>query len=428
MAASLLRSVKRHPLPALLLFAVLALAISVRLFFNGGMMGFDWTFPYFSGAANFERLFDWRISPSDYQFAQQLAPSDYVQYRHQASVDTVSYGVNSYGYVLVALLARTLFFGLGDVQAVIALQLAAHALISLIFMIFFFVDTKSRIAFVLLYVANPLVIYFTTYPFYYFWLCIPSACCAALLLRPFWASQILLLATPLLLVSLLIRPTTLFLCLLIYGIAFRALPGRRLSIAVPALSVFVAGVVLLSTVNPRLPPWHTMYVGLGAYPNSSGVSALSDNEGYSYFANQTGIRISTSPVDGNWGDPDLMKSYGNVVRSRYFLCLLAEPGRALVNALINLGQVFSVGYIVGSPGLSLLSSLVGWFVAAYLLVRGQILWVLAIVASAFSFFWYFPPIPAYNFAAYFLLACGLICSLPPSFLRSADHSGANRLP
>jgi hypothetical protein len=427
MAVSLFRLIKRHPLPAVLLFAVVAFAMSVRLFFNGGMMGLDWTFPYFSGAANFERLFDWQISPSDYHSAQHLAPSDYVRYRHLPTTGTVSYGLNSYGYVLVALLARSLFQGLGDVQSVIALQLVAHALIGVVFLVYIFAETKSRIAFVFLYVANPLVVYFATFPFYYFWLCIPSACCAALLLRPCWGRQILLIATPLMLISLLIRPTTFFLCLLVYVFAFRALPGRRLSIVLPALSIFMAGVVVMSSLNPRLPPWHTMYVGLGAYANSSGVSRLSDDEGYRYFTDQTGVKISTSPVSGNWGQPVLMKSYGQVVRARYFHSLIAQPARVLANALLNFGQVFSVGYIVDNPALSLLSSLVGWCVAAYLLVRGQALWVLAIVASALSFFWYFPPIPAYNFAAYLLLACGLICSLTSRAPLPADRSRASRV-
>lgn len=425
MAVSFLRVIRRHPLPVVLLFAIVAFGVSVRLFFNGGMMGLDWTFPYFSGAANFDRLFEWRISPSDYQLAQQLAPADYIRYRHQATADTIPYGLNSYGYVLVAMFARALFQRMGDVQSVIALQLAVHALISALFLVCFFADFRSRVAFVVLYVANPLVIYFATYPFYYFWLCLPSACCAALLLRPGWARQILLLATPLLLLALLIRPTTLFLCLLVYGLAYRALPGRRLSVVVPALAVFIAGVIAISALNPRLPPWHTMYVGLGAYPNASGVSTLSDGEGYRYFAERTGVEISTSPVSGNWGQPALMKAYGHVVRAGYLRALLAQPGRVLLNALLNLGQVFSVGYVVDSLPLSLLSSLVGWCVAAYLLLRGQILWMLAIVASALSFFWYFPPIPAYNFAAYLLLACGLICSLRPVAPQRADRSPAS---
>lgn len=426
MAAYFLRLIRRHPLLVVLLFAIVAFVVSVRFFFNGGMMGLDWSFPYFSGAANFERLFEWRISPSDYQLAQQLAPADYMRYRHQATADTIPYGLNSYGYVLVAVFARALFQRLGDVQSVIALQLAVHALISALFLVCFFADSRSRIAFVVLYVANPLVIYLATYPFYYFWLLLPSVCCAALLLKPDWAQLILLLATPLLLLALLIRPTPLFLCLLVYGFAYRALPGRRLSVVVPALTVFIAGVIAISALNPRLPPWHSMYVGLGAYANVSSVSTLSDGEGYRYFAERTGIEVSTSPVSGNWGQPELMKSYGNVVRAGYVRALLAQPVRLLLNALLNLGQVFSVGFIVDSLPLSLLSSLLGWCVAAYLLLRGQILWVFAIVASALSFFWYFPPIPAYNYAAYLLLVCALICSLRPVDRRQADRFASIR--
>ena len=422
---SLRRSFGSHPLIAVLLVALLAGVIAVRLFHNGGMMGLDWSFPYFSGAANFKRLFDWQISPSDYQLAQQLPLSEYAHYRHHASAVTVPYTINSYGYVLVAVLARILFKGMGDAHAVIALQLAVHALISALFLIFFFTKTASRLAFVVLYAANPLVIYFATYPFYYFWLCIPSACCASMFLRPSWSRPILLISTPLLLLALLIRPTTIVLCLLIYAYAFRTFARDRWGLVVPALALFVAGVVLISSVNPRQPPWHTMVVGLGAYPNASGVTSLSDDAGYRLFTEKTGVPITTSPVNGNWGQPALMKSYGSVLRARYLQVLIADPLRQIANALINLGQLFSIGYIVDNVGLSILSSLFGWAVAIYLLVRGQLAWVLAIVASALSFFWYFPPIPAYNFASYLLLACGLISSLPwlaPSQVEPSDQS------
>lgn len=421
---SLRRSFAPHSLVGVLLLALVAGVIAVRLFHNQGMMGLDWSFPYFSGAANFKRFFDWQISPSDYQLAQQLPLSEYAHYRHQASAETVPYAINSYGYVLVAVLARFLFQGMGDAQAVIGLQLAVHALISVLFLCVIFASTRSRLAFVVLYVANPLVIYFATYPFYYFWLCIPSACCAALLLRPRWGREILLLSTPLLLLALLIRPTTIFLCLLIYAYAFRALPRDRWGLVVPCLVLFVAGVVMISSVNPRQPPWHTMVVGLGAYPNASGVTSLSDDAGYRLFKEQTGIPITTRPVSGNWGQPALMKSYGAVLRARYVHVLLTDPLRLIANALINLGQVFSIGYIVDNVVLSVLSSLLGWAVAVYLLARGQLVWVLAILASALSFFWYFPPIPAYNFASYLLLACGLIASMPclaPSQVEPSDQ-------
>lgn len=394
--------------------ALAAISVSLFLFSNPSQMSVNWTFPYFSGAANFERLFDWRISPSDYEVASRLGHDEYLEYKHQATTETVDYGLNSYGYVLIALLSRLLFFWLGDIQAVIYLQVLVHLIISFFFIYFVFRDSRSRLWFVFLYAANPLVVYFVTFPFYYFWLCLPSVCFATLLLRPLLAKVIVPFSVPLLLISLLIRPTTIFLCLLFFAVSFKYLSKTRISVLVPSLGLFVAGVIFMSSVNPRMPPWHTMYIGFGAYSNTFEISSLSDNEGYRYFTKKTGVSISTNPVSGNWGNVSLMKDYNNVLRTGYFQILASSPLTVLKNAALNFGQVFSLGFLDGRPMLSLLSSFAGWAFLVYLLLRGQWMWALAIFASSLSFFWYFPPIPAYNFAAYLLLACGFIASLPHS--------------
>ena len=273
---------------------------------------------------------------------------------------------------------------------------------------------KSRLLFIFLYAANPLVIYFVTFPFYYFWLSLPSACLATLILRPDWASRVVLVSTPLLLLSLLIRPTTIVLCVLFYVIAWMRIPVRRRFLCVISFLLFVAGVVIFSHSNPRIAPYHTMYVGLGAYSNDVGVHSLSDGEGFRYFTGETNIDISTNPIDGNWGTPELMSSYNEIIFGRYLRIVSSRPILVFRNALLSLGQVFSVGYIVKSPFLSLLSSISGFFVLLFLLLRKQFVWVVAILSSALAFFWYFPPIPAYNFAAYLLLVCGLLSALRPA--------------
>jgi len=411
MPASPFRFTKRHSLLLVLLVATIATSTSIYLFCNKGMMSISWTFPYFSGAANFHRLFNWQISPADYLVANQILPQNYPEYRHQETPCTIGYSLNSYGYVLVALLSRTVFYWLGDLQSVIYFQILIHLTICFFFIVFIFPSVKERLIFIFLYAANPLVIYFATFPFYYFWLCVPSACFAVLLLKPQWRSQTVMASTLLLLISLLIRPTTLFLCLLFYVFAFKLLIKNRFLVLVPSLALFIAGALLFSSVNPRYPPWHTMYIGIGAYANNAGVSSLSDEEGYQYFSKKTGIEISTNPVSGNWGKPDLMKNYNEILKDKYIQILTTSPGTVAKNAILNLGQVFSIGYIDRRPLLSLLSSLIGYGVIAYLLICRQISWLAAIAASAASFFWYFPPIPAYNFASYLLLVCGFISSL-----------------
>jgi Gpi18-like mannosyltransferase len=58
-----------------------------------------------------------------------------------------------------------------------------------------------------------------------------------------------------------------------------------------------------------------------------------------------------------------------------------------------------------------ISTLVGFLVFTFLMYARQFVWVLAILASAGTFCLYFPPIPAYNFAAYLLLVFAFISAL-----------------
>lgn len=404
------KAIRNHSRFSFALIIIAAIIISVAFFSNTSLMSISWTFPYFSGAANFHALFDWQISPSDYLFAQQLSDLDYRQYIHRATKDTIDYSLNSYGYVLIALMSRTLFDSFGDISGIIYFQIFVHALVCLFFGVFVIVGFRSKVLFLLLYAANPLVIYFVTFPFYYFWLFLPSACLATLILRPAWTSWVVFFSTPLLLLSILIRPTTIFLCALFYLLAWGYLPVYRRVLAAIGFSFFVIGVVVFSHLNPRILPFHTMYVGLGAYSNNVGVQSLSDNEGFRYFTSKANVEISTSPIDGNWGTPELMSSYNRIITNRYLKIVSGHPMLIIRNAFLNFGQIFSVGHIVKSPFLSLLSSVFGYALMFFLLLRKQFLWVVAILASALSFFWYFPPIPAYNFAAYLLLVCGLLCA------------------
>jgi hypothetical protein len=157
-------------------FAALLITISAFVFHNPNNQSINWTFPYFSGAANFSRLFDWRISPSDYDLGAKLSDQDYREYKHQKTRDVVEEIYNNYGYVLVVITATRLFPFLGDLQSVILFQVIVHLSISLFMIVLVLVSPFQRYGFLFLYAANPLVIYFVTFPYYYFWMFIPSTC------------------------------------------------------------------------------------------------------------------------------------------------------------------------------------------------------------------------------------------------------------
>ena len=60
------------------------------LFWNEKWMTHYWTFPYFSGAANFDRLFDWKISISDFNHTSMMGISEYRDYKHLKSNDLIA--------------------------------------------------------------------------------------------------------------------------------------------------------------------------------------------------------------------------------------------------------------------------------------------------------------------------------------------------
>jgi hypothetical protein len=386
---------------------ILCVVLSVALFSNKSTQGANWTFPYFSGAANFEKLFDWKISPSDFENVKKLENSsklkNYIDYKHKRTDDLVLNTVNNYGYVLVALAAQNIFPLLGDLRGVIYFQLIIHIIISLFLINFILLSPLKKLFFILFYAANPLVIYFTTFPFYYFWMFIPSFFTVVLILKEKCRNWLVYIAIPIFLFSLLIRPTTLFLMIFFFIFAFFFSKFNRLKISVIfAFCLFIVGassVLSLSTSKP----WHQMYIGIGAYPNKFGVTKLSDDEGYKYFYKKTTTVINTDAINSNYNDPIVREQYFNTLQSRYFEILMEKPLMLLQNALVNILQVFSIGHIVDRPLLNLINTLVGFLVFTFLIYTRQFVWVLAILASAGTFSLYYPPIPAYNFAAYLLL-------------------------
>jgi hypothetical protein len=395
----------------LALFSIALILISAFVFKNKNTQSVNWTFPYFSGAANFERLFDWQISPSDYETAAKLSDQEYRHYKHQKTEDIIPNTVNNYGYVLVALAAQKLFPILGDIEAVILLQLLVHLGACLFLLLNVFQTHLQRYGFVFFYAANPLIIRFVTFPFYYFWMFIPSAALVVLWFKPAWRWWSVLAFTPLLLFSLLIRPTTLFLCALFFVVAWFLVNSKRDRLGVlVAMGLFVSGAVfVIGQGNGG--PWHTMYVGVGAYENNLGVPELADNTGYEYFLSQTGVQINTNAVHGNWNNDDVRSEYLNVLKARYYKMVKESPLLFLKNATMNTLQVFSVGYIVNRPLATWASTVVGFLILLFLVYARQFIWIVAVLASAGSFAWYFPPIPAYNFAGYLLLVSAFLLAL-----------------
>jgi hypothetical protein len=395
------------------LFSSILILLSASVFQNHTTMGANWTYPYFSGAVNFEQLFDWKISISDFDTVSKLSQEELREYKFKKTDDLTPSIFNTYGYVLVALAGQKLFPFLGDIQGVVLMQVLIHLAVCIFLLLVVFDTILQRYGFLVFYAANPLILHFVTFPFYYFWMFIPSAALVILLFKSEWRFWLVPAFTPLLLFSLLIRPTTLFLCVLFYVVAWYMAKSnlKRWSVLLSTIFFLTVCTIIFGGNTGTKSPWHTMYVGVGAYENNLGVSEFGDHKGYEYFYNKTGVHINTNPVYGNWNDPKVKSRYDDILKNRYLIILRDEPSLLLKNATVNMFQVYSPGYVVDRPLATLASTLIGCCVLIFLLYARQFIWITAILFSAAGFFWYFPPIPAYNFAAYLLLVPAFLLSI-----------------
>jgi hypothetical protein len=158
--------------------------------------------------------------------------------------------------------------------------------------------------------------------------------------------------------------------------------------------------------------WHTVFIGVGAYPNPI-LNGLSDDEGFNYFYKKTGQRLNTGLPGGNYYfDHELRNLYMATLEEGYIHLLKTEPFLLTRNAVLNFFQSFSLGYFADYPlWVSYLSAGIGFVFFLLLLLHKQFLWIIAIAASGITFTPYYPPIPAYMYGSFILIACAGIMLL-----------------
>lgn len=387
------------------------IGLSLWLFQAPKNQGLNWTFPYFSGAANLSESFEWRISPSDYDTVSSLSDAEYRLYKHRETPDTVWSNSNSYGYVLVAFASQQLLPWLGDLEAAIALQAAVHFATSMFLIVAVMQTRFQRVGLLVLYAANPVVLHFVSLPMYYFWMFIPGCALVVLRFRREWTTLTLAIATPLMLFSLWVRPTTLFLAAFVYCLAaLQARDLRSRSVVAAAVVVFVLGVSVIYSGGSRA-LWHTAYTGLGAYENPFGPAGLRDEDSYEFFESQTGVKIDTNAVRGNFNDPLVRGQMDELLKNRYLEIVRTDPLLILRNALLNVLQLFSPGHDPDRPFVTAACTVVGACVLLLLVMAKQWVWILGVLSVSVGYVLYFPPIAAYHFGAYLVLVVGCILAV-----------------
>ena len=357
-----------------------------------------WVGPYLSAAVNFNwHEFALYVNWDDIKEFSKLSGSGLFDYTFTKTNDLILYDYLAKGLVLILMFAKKIFFWQGDLQALQSLQYIVHLFLSL-FILSLLEKKYQKILFFVLYAINPVVLYFVNYPFYYFWQVIPSVIFIYWYLNQHNTKNLIFISSFIFAFIYITRPTVLFLIILFY-ILYAIKDSYKKGLT--GLGLFL----ILINIAPSLSigPWHTMYVGVGAYSNPYNIK-LDDNEGYKYYKEQTGKIVNS----GNIMKTDIKDDYYKVLKKRYFEILKENPIMIVKHLLLNVAESYSVGYKVGNPRIIYASAFIGVIMMLLLLYTKQYMLFLAIGFAAGSFTPYFPPIGAYMYGSYILIVIGFI--------------------
>ena len=388
---------KTNLIAIVIIFLVLKLAD-----FNQAMTAY-WVGPYLSAAVNFDwSQFVLNVNMEEVRYFDQLPQSEYWEYEFNATNNLMQYDYLPKGLVLLVILAKKIFFFLGDLEALQYLQYSAHILLS-IFMLTLFEKRYQKILFFLLYAINPLVLWVVNYPFYYFWQVIPSLIFVYWYLKKDIKLPLMVFFSTIFVFIYITRPTVLLLVFLFY---FLFALKNNFKYALIGFALFFGLINVVPKLN--IGPLHTMYVGIGAYENPYGIE-LSDEDGYKYYKEQTGKLVNS----GNIMQEDVKKDYYKILKARYLTIVKENPVMIIKHAVLNTIQAYSIGYSNSlnqkfGNKIIYLSVLIGLIFMGLLIYTKQYILFLAIGFASGSFTLYYPPILTYMFGNFILLMVGVI--------------------
>ncbi len=326
-----------------------------------------------------------------------LSNTEKFSYSFPSSNNVILYDYLAKGYLLILLLSKKIFFFVGDLDSLKYLQYVVHICISL--SIISILDEKyKKIMFFILYSINPIVLYFVNFPFYYFWQVVPSYIFLYYYVKNKEINNKIFILTLIFFLIYMTRPTVLFIIIFFYFLyAYRE----------NFLKSFIAILIFLGLSfgikSNSIGPWHTMYIGIGAYTNSYNIT-LSDNQAYKFFYNKTGKVMNSFNVT----DKSLHEEYYAIMEKEYFAIVKSDPMMIIKNATLNVLQSYSFGYKVGNIKIVYLSIFIGMIIVTSLLYFRQYILFFAIGLAGGTFTLYYPPIPVYMFGSYILIVFAII--------------------
>jgi hypothetical protein len=382
-------------------FLFLLILIFAVIFRNTGSQG-TWTYVFFSGAENLGLDLNWMISRNGFKEFIGLNHTDRLNYvfKSAADNDLVAYTLPlDVGYMFIIWFAHKIFFFFEPIKAIIVFQTLFHA-VSSIWALGRLEGRKSQVIFFITYAINPLIIHFVTFDYLYYWQVLPALAWVWWITRRETEkiSNVELISLLIFFIfCFLIRQSTLPVSLVLMACVI--LKERDIKV------LLVSGGFLLCALllKNNLTPWHTAFVGLGAYPNELAVE-LSDVSGFKHFEAETGIKVDINPIDGNWSNESFQRRYAMVLKAQYVEYASKNPEKILKNSVLNIFQGFSIGYPIGYPIFALISSFMGFMYLGVLLIYRMWVHALVLFSGVVGFAIYYPPIPAYMFGNYLILA------------------------
>jgi hypothetical protein len=325
-----------------------------------------------------------------------------INYNFHKVNDLILYDYLAKGLVLLVVIAKKIFFFLGDLEALQYLQYLVHIIISI--MTLSLLKYKyQKVLFFILYAINPIILWVVNYPFYYFWQVVPSFIFIYWYIKKDISLKLISIFSIIFAFSYMIRPTVLLLVILFY-ILF--------AIKNDIKKAFIGLVIFIGLINiaPSLSigPWHTMYIGIGAYNNPYNIQ-LSDEDGYKYYKEQTSKIVNSS----NIMKTNIKNDYYKVLQKRYIKIVKENPLMICKNIILNTTQAYSFGYshsLNQKFGNKIIytSILIGLIMIGLLLYTKQYILFFAIGFASGSFTLYYPPIISYMFGNFILLVVGII--------------------
>ena len=392
---------------SLIIFCTTAVLLMAHFVDQGKIMTPEITVPYFSGATIMKSGEPWTFNLNDVDSLKKINSIQYKSERVYAinhyrfsttKLNTHDYSINQPGLLYLIRISSFLFPFLGQIGALKLLQLFVHILLSILILLSLS-DSKKQIVFFFLYVINPFIIYLSLFPFYYFWQVINSGILVLILLNEkkqnsYW------LTTFAILFALLyhVRVSTFPLSIFTLAFAFKKLPPLN---RIVAIGILIFTITLLNPAYLSKHPGHVMYSSLGAYPNSP-VAGFSDNISFQNYNIATGNNYSYDSKPSMY-DPEVIMGEARWGLDQFILFFQQKPLIIFRNAVLNIFESFSFGYITSSLSLTYFSALLGFLFLTVLLLKRKFYFITLILVSSSSYILYLAPAPIYLFGTYILL-------------------------